>query len=53
MPKHISIPVEDTVELFKDIPVPEEKEGLFGGTDKKTLKDNATAQRKLTKAQKV
>lgn len=42
----------DTVELFKDIPVPEEKEGLFGGTDKKTLKDNAKAQSKLTKEQK-
>ena len=42
----------DTVELFKDIPEPEEKEGLFGGTDKKTLKDNAKAQSKLTKEQK-
>ena len=42
----------DTVELFKDIPVPDEKEGLFGGTDKKTLKDNAKAQSKLTKEQK-
>lgn len=42
----------DTVELFKDIPVSEEKEGLFGGTDKKTLKDNAKAQSKLTKEQK-
>lgn len=42
----------DTVELFKDIPVPDEKEGLFGGTDKRTLKDNAKAQSKLTKEQK-
>lgn len=42
----------DTVELFKNIPQPKEQEGLFEGTDKKTLKDNAKAQSNLTKEQK-
>ena len=42
----------DTVELLKDIPQPKEQEGLFEGTDKKTIKDNAKAQSNLTKEQK-
>ena len=42
----------DAVELFKSIPEPDQKESLFEGADKKTLKDNAKAQNKLTKEQK-
>lgn len=42
----------DTVEILKTIPEPDQEEGLFEGTDKKTLKNNAKAQSNLTKEQK-
>lgn len=42
----------DTVELLKDIPEPEEKEGLFGKDSEKIYKKNAKAESKVTKETK-
>lgn len=42
----------DTIEILKTIPEPDQEEGLFEGTNKKTLKGNAKAQSNLTKEQK-